>query len=104
MMQVEGGDRDVVGFARDGDDACVSILRIRATASMLARDHRYLANVEGEPDDAILVAYLLQHYQHQSERAREVLLPFELSELALVEDVAGDVAAAGAAARRRSAS
>ncbi|MCC7053362.1 MAG: excinuclease ABC subunit UvrC [Gemmatimonadaceae bacterium] len=84
VMQVEGGDRDVVGFARDGDDACVSILRIR-DGKLLARDHRYLANVEGEPDDAILVAYLLQHYQHQSERARELLLPFELAELALVE-------------------
>ena len=84
VMQVEGGDRDVVGFARDGDDACVSILRIR-DGKLLARDHRYLANVEGEPDDAILVAYLLQHYQHQAERAREVLLPFELGELELVQ-------------------
>jgi excinuclease ABC subunit C len=84
VMQVEGGDRDVVGFARDGDDACASILRIR-NGKLLARDHRYLANVEDEPDDAILVAYLLQHYQLQSERAREVLLPFELSEFALVE-------------------
>jgi excinuclease ABC subunit C len=84
VMQVEGGDRDVVGFARDGDDACVSILRIR-DGKLLARDHRYLGNVEGEPDDAILVAYLLQHYQHQSERTRELLLPFELAERELVE-------------------
>ena len=84
VMQVEGGDRDVVGFARDGDDACASILRIR-DGKLLARDHRYLANVEGETDDAILVAYLLQHYQHLSERAREVLLPFEPGELELVQ-------------------
>ena len=84
VMQVEGGDRDVVGFARDGDDACASILRIR-DGKLLARDHRYLANVEDEPDDAILVAYLLQHYQLQSDRAREVLLPFEPSEFALLE-------------------
>ncbi|MDZ7632243.1 MAG: excinuclease ABC subunit UvrC [Gemmatimonadaceae bacterium] len=84
VMQVEGGDRDVVGFARDGDDACVSILRIR-DGKLLARDHRYLANVEGELDDAILVAYLLQHYQHQSERAREVLLPFEPGEFDLLQ-------------------
>jgi len=85
VMQVEGGDRDVVGFARDGDDACVSILRIR-NGKLLARDHRYLANVEGESDDAILVAYLLQHYQHQGERARDLLLPFELAEIALVQE------------------
>ena len=84
VMQVEGGDRDVVGFARDGDDACASILRIR-DGKLLARDHRYLANVEDEPDDTILVAYLLQHYQLQSERAREVLLPFEPSEFSLLE-------------------
>ena len=84
VMQVDGGDRDVVGFARDGDDACVSILRVR-DGKLLARDHRYLGNVEGEPDDEILVAYLLQHYQHQSERAREVLLPFDLGERELVE-------------------
>ena len=87
-MQVEGGDRDVVGFARDGDDACVSILRIR-NGKLLARDHRYLANAEGESDDAILVAYLLQHYQQQPERAREVLLPFEMAELALIETTMG---------------
>ena len=84
VMQAEGGDRDVVGFARDGDDACVSILRIR-DGKLLARDHRYLANTEGEPDDEILVAYLLQHYQHQAERAREVLLPFNLPEQSIVE-------------------
>ncbi len=88
VMQVEGGDRDVVGFARDGDDACVSILRIRQ-GKLLARDHRYLSNAEGEPDDAILVAYLLQHYQLQPERAREVLLPFEMTDLALVETTMG---------------
>ena len=88
VMQVEGGDRDVVGFARDGDDACVSILRIR-NGKLLARDHRYLSNAEGEPDDEILVAYLLQHYQQQPERAREVLLPFEMAELALVETTMG---------------
>jgi excinuclease ABC subunit C len=88
VMQVEGGERDVVGFARDGDDACVSILRIRS-GKLLARDHRYLANADGEPDDAILVAYLLQHYQLQAERAREVLLPFDIEDAALVESTMG---------------
>ncbi len=88
VMQVEGGDRDVVGFARDGDDACVSILRIRS-GKLLARDHRYLSNAEGEPDGAILVAYLLQHYQLQTERAREVLLPFDIEDAPLVEATMG---------------
>src|SRR5438105_7291645 len=29
VLEVEGGDRDVIGFARDGDDACAVLLRIR---------------------------------------------------------------------------
>ena len=30
VMEVEGGDRDVIGYARDGDDAVVALMRIRA--------------------------------------------------------------------------
>src|SRR5678815_2046425 len=41
VLEVEGGDRDVVGYARDGDDACVTILRIRR-GKLLARDHRFV--------------------------------------------------------------
>ncbi|HEY8309521.1 MAG TPA: excinuclease ABC subunit UvrC, partial [Gemmatimonadaceae bacterium] len=29
VLRVEGGDRDVVGYARDGDDAVVALLKIR---------------------------------------------------------------------------
>src|SRR5581483_3551271 len=29
VMSVEGGDRDVLGYARDGDDAIVALMRIR---------------------------------------------------------------------------
>jgi excinuclease ABC subunit C len=32
VLEVEGGDRDVIGYARDGDDACVAILRIGAAS------------------------------------------------------------------------
>ncbi|MCU0618509.1 MAG: helix-hairpin-helix domain-containing protein, partial [Gemmatimonadaceae bacterium] len=75
VMQVEGGDRDVVGYARDGDDACVTVLRIRE-GKLLARDHRYLGNLEEASDADILAHWLLQHYRWQGERAREALLPF----------------------------
>src|SRR5919107_1591218 len=29
VMTIEGGDRDVIGYARDGDDAVVALMRIR---------------------------------------------------------------------------
>src|SRR6185437_14393685 len=37
VVEVEGGDRDVIGYARDGDEACVVVLRIRA-GKLLARE------------------------------------------------------------------
>jgi excinuclease ABC subunit C len=47
VLRVEGGDQDAVGFARDGDDACVVVLRIRS-GKLVARDQRFLENVEGD--------------------------------------------------------
>src|SRR5688572_3452480 len=57
VLRVDGGDSDVVGYARDGDDACVAVMRIR-NGKLLARNHHFLENIEGEPDPAILSAYL----------------------------------------------
>src|SRR5919112_3115765 len=46
VMKVEGGDQDVVGYARDGDDAVIALMRIRG-GKLLARDHQFVGNVEG---------------------------------------------------------
>lgn len=76
MLNVEGGDRDVVGYARDGEDACVALLRIRG-GRLLGREHRFLEHIEEEPDTRVLGAYLVASYLAASERATELLLPFE---------------------------
>ena len=79
VVRVDGGDTDVVGFARDGDEAAVTILRIRG-GKLLARDHRFLENIEEEPDAAVLAAYLAGSYLAAQERAPELLLPFEVAD------------------------
>ena len=84
VLEVEGGDRDVIGFARDGDDACVVLLRIRG-GKLLSREHRFLVNVEGEEDAAILSAYLAGSYVALHERARQLLVPFEFDDRELLE-------------------
>ena len=85
VLEVEGGDRDVVGYARDGDDAAVTILRIRG-GKLLARDHRLLEGVEGESDGDVLSVYLASSYLNSPLRARELLLPFEFEDRALFEE------------------
>ncbi len=84
VLQIEGGDRDVVGFARDADDAVVVIMRIRS-GKLLARDHRFLENVLGEDDADILSVYLAGNYVGSPERARELLVPFDFADRELLE-------------------
>jgi excinuclease ABC subunit C len=85
VLEVEGGDRDVIGFARDGDDACVTWMRIRA-GKLLARDHQFFANIEDESDAAVLEAFLAGPYRIGQERARELLVPLDLEAREVVEE------------------
>jgi excinuclease ABC subunit C len=75
VVEVEGGDRDVIGYARDGDEAIVALLRFR-DGKLLARDQQFMENLAEESDPAVLTAYLVGPYRIGPERAREVLLPF----------------------------
>ncbi len=79
VLEVEGGDRDVVGYARDGEDACVVILRIRG-GKLLARDHRLVEHAEDEEDGAVLGACLAQWYRTAEARAADLLVPFEFDD------------------------
>ena len=79
VLEVEGGDRDVVGYARDGEDACVVILRIRG-GTLLARDHRLLEHAEGEEDGTVLGACLAQWYRTAESRAADLLVPFDFAD------------------------
>jgi excinuclease ABC subunit C len=90
VLEVEGGDRDVIGFARDGDDACAVLLRIRG-GKLLSREHSFLVNVEGENDSAILSAYLAGRYVALRERARQLLVPFDFDDRDLLEQSLKDV-------------
>lgn len=85
VLQIDGGDRDVVGYARDGDDAVVVIMRIRG-GKLLAREHRFLENVEGEQDADILSVYLAGNYVDMPERANELLVPFDFEDRELLEE------------------
>jgi excinuclease ABC subunit C len=85
VAEVEGGDRDVIGYARDGDDAAATLLRIR-NGKLVAREHRFLEGVEGEPDGDVLSTYLVSAYLKAPARARELLIPFDFEDRALFEE------------------
>ena len=87
---VGSGDADAIGFARDGDDACGVILRIR-DGRVIARDHRFLENVEHESDGAILSAFLVRFYLPLEQRADRVLVPFAPNDLESLEALVSGV-------------
>jgi excinuclease ABC subunit C len=92
MVEVVGsGDADAIGFARDGDDACGVILRIR-DGCVIAREHRFLENVEHEGDGAVLSAFLVRFYLPLEQRADRVLVPFAPDDLESLEALASGVA------------
>jgi excinuclease ABC subunit C len=84
---VGGGDADAVGFARDGDDACGVVLRVR-DGKLIARDHWFFENAEHEAEGAVLAAFLVRCYLPLEGRARTVLLPFAPDDLASLEQLA----------------
>jgi excinuclease ABC subunit C len=89
VLEVEGGDRDVVGYARDGDDACVTLLRIRG-GKLLSREQRFLTNIDGEDDTDVMTIFLAGSYVGMQERARQLLLPFDFPDRELIEQTLPD--------------
>jgi excinuclease ABC subunit C len=89
VLEVEGGDRDVIGYARDGDDACVTVLRIRS-GKLLSREQRFLTNIDGEDDTAVMTMFLAGSYVGMQEKARQVLLPFDFPDRELIEQTLPD--------------
>ncbi|HKC79935.1 MAG TPA: excinuclease ABC subunit UvrC [Gemmatimonadaceae bacterium] len=84
VLEVEGGDRDVIGYARDADDACVTVLRIRG-GKLLSREQRFLENIDGEDDGDVMAIFMAGSYVGMQEKARQVLLPFDFPDRELIE-------------------
>jgi len=89
VLEVEGGDRDVIGYARDAGDACVTLLRVRS-GKLLSREHRFLENLDGEEDTTALSAYLALTYVPLHERARDLLVPFDFDDREVLEQTLGE--------------
>jgi excinuclease ABC subunit C len=69
------GDADVVGYARDGDDAVGVLIRVRS-GRVVGREHRFLEGVEEEEDLAVLSAFLVRYYVPAEGRVRRLVVPF----------------------------
>ncbi|HEU4699782.1 MAG TPA: excinuclease ABC subunit UvrC [Gemmatimonadales bacterium] len=83
---IGSGDADVIGYARDGDDACAVLLRVR-DGRIVGRDHRFLEGLDDEGDDAVLEAFLVRYYVPAEARVKRVVLPFPPAELEMLQEL-----------------
>jgi excinuclease ABC subunit C len=85
---IGSGDADVIGYARDGDDAVGALLRVR-DGRIVGREHKFLEGVEESGDAEILQALLVRYYLPVEGRARRLFLPFPPAEFETVCEVLG---------------
>jgi excinuclease ABC subunit C len=80
------GDTDVIGFARDGDDAVGLVFRVRG-GKVTSLTHRFLENLEEVTDPEVLEAFLVRYYVPLEDRARRAVLSFVPEGLAALESL-----------------
>ncbi|OGO48417.1 MAG: excinuclease ABC subunit C [Chloroflexi bacterium RBG_16_64_32] len=85
MALPERVDMDVFGMARDGPEACVQVFFVRR-GNVVGRDNFALDGAADEPDADVLASFLKQFYQSAAFVPRRVLLPFPVTDQALIRD------------------
>jgi excinuclease ABC subunit C len=88
MVAQHNEDQDYLGCARYGELACVQVFFVRS-GKLVGRDHFLLECSAEEDEGEILRSFLQQYYQDASYIPREVLIPEELDESAVLEDWLG---------------
>jgi excinuclease ABC subunit C len=74
VLDVTGSDRDIVGFARDGAEACGVVLQIRE-GKLLGREAQFLDNLVDESDAEALAAFATRIYADRLHRDPDSMPP-----------------------------
>ena len=80
------GDADVIGYARDGDDAVGVLMRVR-DGRIIAREHAFLENLDEETDEQILNFLVVRTYVPMADRVRRLVLPFPPADVDLLQEL-----------------
>ncbi|NQS96822.1 MAG: excinuclease ABC subunit C [candidate division Zixibacteria bacterium] len=69
-------DRDVFGLAREDDDGCVALIKVRE-GRVQGREHFYLKGSSIKTEDEIISSFIKQYYYSSDFVPRELFLPVE---------------------------
>jgi excinuclease ABC subunit C len=74
VLDIQGADRDLVAFARDGDEACGVLLRVRE-GKLLGREAVFVTNLGDETDQAVAASIASRIYLGRGVADREAPPP-----------------------------
>ena len=91
VQTVEGGNQDVVGLARDGDQAVATTLRIR-NGVLIGQHSHFMTDVSEEGEGALVSRFASHAYLSSGAAAlaalpREVLLPNDFDDRELLQEI-----------------
>ncbi|HSM60176.1 MAG TPA: excinuclease ABC subunit UvrC [Longimicrobiales bacterium] len=103
VQKAHGGDLDVVGLARDGELGAGVVLRIRS-GLLLGRHSMRFGKLAAESDAELVESLLSRYYLgggdlRLADLPREVLLPVDVPDAAVLEQALGDAAGRRVAVR-----
>ncbi|MDZ7779728.1 MAG: excinuclease ABC subunit UvrC [Gemmatimonadota bacterium] len=103
VQRERGGDLDVVGLARDGALGAGAVLRIRG-GMLLGREDQRFGDVEADADEDLLGSLLSRYYLSRGTAAlvdlpKEILLPAEFPDRAVLEEALSEAAGRGVRVR-----
>ncbi|HEX3077288.1 MAG TPA: excinuclease ABC subunit UvrC [Lachnospiraceae bacterium] len=78
-------DRDIIAFARAGDEAVVQVFFIR-NGKLIGREHFHLTGVENETRQGVMTSFVKQFYAGTPFIPRELLLQEEIEEAELITE------------------
>lgn len=88
-VDFRGGDRDVLGLAVEGGEACCLLLRVR-DGLLLGREVRFFENVDADDPASIVEAALKGFLLRDADVPPEVLAPADFDDRPLLERILGD--------------
>src|SRR5919106_1608412 len=79
MAAFSRAEHDVVGMAREEDEACIQVMQVR-NGKLIGREHYIVVGARDVPDAETLGAFLQQYYASTDAVPRALLVPFMPSE------------------------
>ena len=83
-------DRDAIGFYRDAGEICFRKLELRG--GRIIGSSTYFLKDEGETEDALIEAFLMQYYPTAAEIPKEILTSVELENHDAIEEAVSEMA------------